>query len=205
MFMGPLEAVKPWSMKGVEGVYRFLGRAWRMIVDVDANAVRLDPRVQVVAMTFEQSKEVAKTIAKVTADFESMRFNTAISRLMEFVNFFTGQEVRPKAAMETFTLLVAPLAPHIAEELWEVLGHDQTLTYEKWPESDPALLKDEKFEIPVQVNGKLRGRIVVPAESDSTTIEGIAREDPRIAPLLQGKTIRKVVIVPGKLLNFVVG
>jgi len=205
MFMGPLEAVKPWSMKGVEGVYRFLGRAWRLIVDADADSVRLDPRVQAVEMTYEQSKEVAKTVAKVTGDFEALRFNTAISRLMEFVNFFTGQEVRPRVAMETFSLLLAPMAPHIAEELWQVLGHDQTLTYEKWPESDPALLKDEQVEIPVQVNGKLRGRIVVAADADGAQIEEIAREDPKIAPLLQGKTIRKVVIVPGKLLNFVVG
>jgi leucyl-tRNA synthetase len=134
-----------------------------------------------------------------------LRFNTAISRLMEFVNFFTGQVVRPRAAMESFSLLLAPMAPHIAEELWQVLGHDQTLTYEKWPEFDPALLKDEQVEIPVQVNGKLRARIVVAADADGTQIEGIAREDPKIAPLLQGKTIRKVVIVPGKLLNFVVG
>ncbi len=141
MFMGPLEAVKPWSMKGVEGVYRFLGRAWRMIVDADAGSVRLDPRVQAVEMTFEQSREVAKTIAKVTADFEGLRFNTAISRLMEFVNFFTGQEVRPKAAMETFALLLAPMAPHVAEELWQLLGHDQTLTYEKWPEPDPVVVE----------------------------------------------------------------
>jgi leucyl-tRNA synthetase len=204
MFMGPLEAVKPWSMKGVEGVYRFLGRAWRMIVDADADSVRLDSRVQAVEMTYEQSKEVAKTVAKVTADFESLRFNTAISRLMEFVNFFTGQELRPKVAMETFSLLLAPMAPHIAEELWQVLGHDQTLTFEKWPESDPALLKDQQVEIPVQVNGKLRARIVVAADADGAQIEGIAREDPKIAPLLQGKTVRKVVVVPGKLLNFVV-
>jgi leucyl-tRNA synthetase len=205
MFMGPLEAVKPWSMKGVEGVYRFLGRAWRMIVDADAGSVRLDARVQAVEMTFEQSREVAKTIAKVTADFESLRFNTAISRLMEFVNFFTGQEVRPKPAMETFALLLAPMAPHVAEELWQLLGHDQTLTYEKWPEPDPLLLIDDQIEIPVQVNGKLRSRIVVAADALSSRIEEIAREDPKIAPLLQGKTVRKVVVVPGKLLNFVVG
>ena len=92
-------------------------------------------------MTLEQAKVVARTVAAVTADFEALRFNTAISRLMEFVNFFTAQEVRPKTAMETFTLLLAPMAPHIAEELWQILGHEQTLTYEQWPESDPALLE----------------------------------------------------------------
>jgi leucyl-tRNA synthetase len=132
-----------------------------------------------------------------------LRFNTAISRLMEFVNFFTSQEVRPKAAMETFTLLLAPMAPHIAEELWQLLGHDQTLAYEPWPAYDPALLEDELVEIPVQVNGKLRGRIMVAAGSDAAQIEKAAREDPRIADLLAGKTVRKVVVVPGKLVNFV--
>ncbi|HEY2159433.1 MAG TPA: leucine--tRNA ligase, partial [Isosphaeraceae bacterium] len=126
MFMGPLEAVKPWSMKGVEGVYRFLGRAWRMIVDVDAEDVRLDPKVQDVPPTPEQAKVVARTIAGVTADLEAMRFNTAISKLMEFVNAFTADEVRPLSAMWTFALLLAPMAPHIAEELWQVLGHDET-------------------------------------------------------------------------------
>jgi len=123
MFMGPLEAVKPWSMKGVEGVYRFLARVWRMIVDAEADAVRLDSRVKTVDLSPEQAKVVARAIAAVTDDFEGLRFNTAISRLMEFVNFFTSQEVRPRSAMETFTLLLGPLAPHIAEEPWSLLGH----------------------------------------------------------------------------------
>ncbi len=162
MFMGPLEAVKPWSMKGVEGVYRFLGRAWRMIVDAEADEVRLDPKVQDVEPTPEQAKVVARTVAAVTDDLEAMRFNTAISRLMEFTNAFTGQDVRPRSAMETFTLLLAPMAPHVAEELWQVLGHGESLAYAPWPTFDPALLKDEEVEVPVQVNGKLRGRVVRP-------------------------------------------
>ncbi len=204
MFMGPLEAVKPWSMKGVEGVYRFLARAWRMIVDAEAPEVVPEAKVQDVPLTPEQSKVVARTVAAVTDDIEGMRFNTAISRLMEFTNFFTAQEVRPKSAMETFALLLAPMAPHLAEELWQVLGHRQSLAYEPWPGYDPALLQDEEIEIPVQVNGKLRGRVVVPADADAARIESAAREDPRIAVLLDGKTIRKVVVVPGKLVNFVV-
>src|SRR5262249_9299488 len=128
-----------------------------------------------------------------------------ISRLMEFTNFFTAQEVRPKSAMETFALLLAPMAPHLAEELWQILGHERTLAFEPWPGYDPALLKDEEIEVPVQVNGKLRGRIVVVADSDSTQIESAARQDPKIAVLLEGKTIRKVIVVPGRLVNFVVG
>ena len=133
-----------------------------------------------------------------------MRFNTAISRLMEFTNAFTGMDVRPRSAMETFALLLAPMAPHLAEELWQVLGHDETLAYEPWPTFDPALLKDDEIEIPVQINGKLRGRVVVPADADRDALEAAARADERIAALLEGKTIRKVVVVPGKLVNFVV-
>ncbi len=205
MFMGPLEAVKPWSMKGVEGVSRFLARAWRMIVDAEAEDIRLDPKVRTVDVTPEQAKVVARTVAAVTDDLEALRFNTAISRLMEFTNFFTGQELRPKAAMETFALLLAPMAPHLAEELWQILGHEQSLAYHPWPGYDPALLKDEEIEVPVQVNGKLRARVVVPADADGAAIEVAARRDERIAVLLEGKTVRKVVIVPGKLVNFVVG
>ncbi len=134
MFMGPLEAVKPWSMKGVEGVYRFLGRAWRMIVDAEADVRAARPAGQAVDLTAEQAKVVARTIAAVTDDLEGMRFNTAISRLMEFVNFFTVAGRAAQAAMETFTLLLAPLAPHMAEELWQLLGHEETLAYEPWPE-----------------------------------------------------------------------
>ena len=205
MFMGPLEAVKPWSMKGVEGVYRFLARAWRMIVDADSDEIRLDAKVRDVPSSVEQSKVVARTVASVTDDIEALRLNTAISRLMEFTNFFTAQEVRPRSAMEAFTLLLAPMAPHLAEELWQILGHAQTLAYEPWPGYDPALLKDEEIEIPVQVNGKLRARIVVPADADGPRIEAAAREDSRIAALLEGKTIRKAIVVPGKLVNFVAG
>ncbi|WP_435011709.1 leucine--tRNA ligase [Tundrisphaera lichenicola] len=204
MFMGPLEAVKPWSMKGVEGVYRFLGRAWRLVADFEADEIGLDPKIQEVELSKEQAKLVARTVAAVTDDLDAMRFNTAISRLMEFVNYFTGQEVRPKSAMETFTLLLSPMAPHLAEELWELLGHGTTLAYEPWPTFDLSLLKDDAIEIPVQINGKLKTRITVPAEASPDEIEATARSDERIIGLLEGKTIRKTVVVPGKLVNFVV-
>ncbi len=205
MFMGPLEAVKPWSMKGVEGVYRFLARAWRMIVDSEVDLVRLDPRVQDAELTLEQAKIVARTVATVTDNLDGMRFNTAISRLMEFVNYFTGQEVRPRRAMETFALVLSPMAPHLGEELWQLLGHDRSLAYEPWPDYDPALLKDDEIEVPVQVNGKLRGRVVVAADADAAQLESAARADAKIAVLLEGKTVRKVVVVPGRLVNFVLG
>jgi leucyl-tRNA synthetase len=176
-----------------------------MIVEAEAHELRLDSKVQDVPITLEQSKVMARTIAAVTGDIEALRFNTAISRLMEFTNFFTAQEVRPKSAMEAFTLLLAPMAPHIAEELWQVLGHDQTVSEQPWPGYDPALLKDDEVEIPIQINGKLRGRVVVAADADRAQIESTAREDPKIASLLDGKTVRKVVVVAGKLVNFVVG
>ncbi len=167
MFMGPLEAVKPWSMKGVEGVYRFLGRAWRMIVDFEADEVRLDPQVQDVALTTDQAKLVARTVAAVTDDLEALRFNTAISRLMEFVNAFTGQDVRPKVGDgDLHAACSRPWRRTSAEELWQVLGHTTSLAYEPWPSFDPALLKDDEIEIPVQVNGKLRGRVIVPADAE---------------------------------------
>src|SRR5262249_41094585 len=157
------------------------------------------------APTTEQAKIVAWTVAAVTDDLERLSFNTAISRLMEFTNAFTGMDVRPRSAMETFTLLLAPMAPHAAEELWQALGHADTLAYEAWPTFDPALLKDEEVEVPVQVNGKLRGRVTVASDADKAAIEAAARSDERIAALLEGKTVRKVIVVPGKLVNFVVG
>ena len=199
MFMGPLEAVKPWSMKGVEGVYPVPrpgladGRRQR-----GRREIRLDPRVKDVDLSPEQAKLVARTVASVTDDLEAMRFNTAISRLMEFVNAFTGQDVRPRSAMETFTLLLSPMAPHLAEELWEILGHDRTLAYAPWPTFDPALLKDDEIEVPVQINGKLRGRVLVPADADREAIEAAARSDEKIAALLGGKPIRKTIVVPGQ-------
>ena len=204
MFMGPLEATKPWSMKGVEGVYRFLARAWRMIVDERADEVSLAPQVRDVPLDPETAKLVARTVAGVTEDLEGMRFNTAISKLMEFVNAFTSREVRPKGAMETFTLLLAPMAPHAAEELWQALGHDQTLAYEPWPTFDADLLIDTEVEVPVQINGKVKARVVVAADATKEALEAAARGDSKIAGLLEGKAIRKVIAVPGKLVNFVV-
>ena len=204
MFMGPLEAVKPWSMKGVEGVYRFLARAWRMVVDAEADSIALDPKVKDVGLSPDQAKVVARTVAAVTDDLEAQRFNTAISRLMEFVNAFTGQEVRPKAAMETFALLLSPMAPHLAEELWEILGHRETLAYAPWPTFDPALLKDDEIEVPVQVNGKLRGRVLVPADAGREQLEAAARSDEKIVAIIDGRPIRKTIVVPGKLVNFVI-
>jgi len=204
MFMGPLEQVKPWSMSGVEGVYRFLGRVWRMITDEEAETVSLHPSVQDVPLNEDQDRVLHRTIRAVTEDIEKLSFNTAISRMMEFTNAMSPQDVRPKAAMEPFVKLLSPFAPHIAEELWEVLGHTGTLAYEPWPEFDEAKIAESEIEIPVQVNGKLRAKIRVPAEADSAAIEAAAKQNETIAGQLEGRTIVKSVVVPGRLVNFVV-
>jgi leucyl-tRNA synthetase len=204
MFMGPLEQVKPWSMSGVEGVSRFLARAWRMIVDEKADEVVLNPAVRDVPPTEEQDRLLHKTIKAVTDDIEKLSFNTAISRMMEFTNAATSWEPRPKSAMEQFTLLLAPFAPHIAEELWNVLGHEDSLARAPWPVFEASKIAEAEVEIPVQVNGKVRGKLRIPAEADRAAIQQQAESDPQVQSLLEGKTVVKVVVVPGRMVNFVV-
>jgi leucyl-tRNA synthetase len=204
MFMGPLEQVKPWQTSGVEGVYRFLNRVWRMIVDDRSEQVQLDASVQVVEPTTEQLKMLHRTIRAVTDDIDRLAFNTAISRMMEFTNFMSEQTVHPQSVLESFVLLLSPFAPHIAEELWSVLGHSQTLAYEPWPEANPALLVQDTIEIPIQVSGKLRGKIVVPAGLDAAALQAAAEADVQVRRHLEGKTVVKVICVPGRLVNFVV-
>lgn len=204
MFMGPLPATKPWSMAGVSGVRGFLDRAWRLIVEDRADDLVLSSALQDIEPTEEQARTLHKTIKQVTRDIENKDFNTAIARMMEFTNFFTKQTVRPKSVMQSFVLLLSPFAPHIAEELWQLLGNKNTLAYELWPKFDDTLTQDAEIEIPVQILGKLRGKVVVPAGSDQDTILAAAQADPRIAELLAGKTIVKSIVVPGKLVNFVV-
>ena len=145
-----------------------------------------------------------RTIQGVTHDIERMFFNTAISKMMEFTNFFLKEERRPRAAMEQLVLLLSPFAPHMAEELWQLLGHEKTLAYEPWPAFDAAAIKEAAIEVPVQVNGKLRGRVMVVADADAAATEAAARADERVAELLAGKAIVKVIAVPGRLVNFVV-
>lgn len=204
MFMGPLEATKPWSMDGVNGVRGFLDRAWRLIVDSDAETVSLNAAVSDDAQTEEQLKVLHKTIMAVTIDTSGMRFNTAVSRMMEFVNYYTKSATRPRSAMNQFVQLLSPYAPHLAEELWQILGNDDSLAYEPWPEYDEALTVDDTVEIPVQVNGKLKAKINVSADADRAALERAAREDGKIVEILAGSNIAKVVVVPGRLVNFVV-
>ncbi len=204
MFMGPLESVKPWSMEGVHGVRGFLDRVWRMILDERAETITLNAAVQDAEPTEEQNRVLHRTIQAVSEDLDQMAFNTAIARMMEFTNFFLKEDVRPKSAMERLVLLLSPFAPHLGEELWEVLGHTGTLAAEPWPEFDESLIREDTVEVPVQINGKLRSRIQVAADADRDVLEAAARGDERIVALVEGKKIIKAIVVPGRMVNFVV-
>jgi leucyl-tRNA synthetase len=207
MFMGPLESTKPWSMQGVEGISRFLNRVWRMIVDESEDSMQLNPKLapKDVSPSEEQFRVLHKTIQSVTRDMENLSFNTAISRLMEFVNYFTGQEVRPFACMESFVLLLSPMAPHISEELWNTLGHSNSLADASWPVFNPKYVQEATVEMPVQIKGKVRGRITVPVDSTEEEIKEAALGDPRVKRYLAGSSIEKVIVVPKKLINIVTG
>ncbi|MDR0391493.1 MAG: leucine--tRNA ligase [Planctomycetaceae bacterium] len=204
MFLGPLESVKPWSMDGVHGVRNFLDRVWRMIISASAENVELDAAIQDVLPTESQNRVLHKTIKHVTEDIRNMSFNTAIARMMEFTNFFLKERVRPKLAMEKFVLILSPFAPHIAEELWSILGHDKTLAFETWPTFDETLIKESTLEIPISINGKLRSKVIIAADADESELEKVALSDAKINSLIEGKTIVKKIVVRGKMVNIVI-
>ena len=199
MFMGPLEAVKPWSTRGVEGVTRFLERVWRLMVNEERY---LSSTVVETAPTLEHQRLLHQTIKKVTEDIDALRFNTAISQMMVFTNEMTKAEQRSRVLLEPFVLILAPFAPHLAEELWEVLGHQPSVSQQPWPIFDPALTVSDRLTIPIQVNGKLRTKLDVGADATREQVEGLARG--QIAEWLQGKEPKKIVYVEKKLMNFVV-
>ena len=203
MFMGPLEATKPWNTEGVNGVRSFLDRSWRMIIDESSETAELNVSIVDEEPEEEQLRVLHKTIQAISKDIEALRFNTAISRMMEFVNYFTKLSKRPRAVMEQYALLLAPFAPHIAEEIWNVLGHSESLALQPWPELDEALARDEFIEIPVQIKGKVRAKIQVSPGTSKDELEKVARADDKIAELLDGKQIHKVIVVPDRLVNFV--
>lgn len=203
MFMGPLEQSKPWSMNGVNGVRNFLDRVWRMVVDEKNDGSVLSSSVVDAPPEDAELKVLHRTIKAVSQDIEYLSFNTAIARMMEFVNHFTRLEQRPKSTIESFILLLSPFAPHIAEELWRLLGHPNSLAYEPWPAYDEQLTIDASIEIPIQINGKTRSKTVVPRGTSTADLESVAKADPRIEELLNGKTIRKTIVVPDRLVNFV--
>ncbi len=210
MFMGPLEQMKPWSMKGVEGVYRFLARVWRLaMVEDQEGHWRLSDAVAEIEPTPAQLRVLHATIKKVTDDLRTMSFNTAISQMMVCVNELTSAEKRPVSALRTLLVLLSPFAPHMAEELWEQLGkkfpgfegnaHAQT-----WPAHDESLLVENEVEVVLQINGKVRDKMVVAKDATREALESAARAHQKFAAQLAGKEIVKVVAVPGKLVNFVV-
>jgi len=207
MFMGPLEQMKPWSTTGIEGVYRFLGRVWRLVMEENQEGEWLfaPAKITEAAPSPELLRSLHAAIRKVTDDFDRLQFNTAISALMVLVNDLTKEPVRPRAAVETLLLLLSPLAPHMTEELWKQLGHIKTIAYEPWPMADPRYLVKTEVEMPVQINGKLRGLIKVAPGSAQDIVIAAAKELPALAEWTAGKTIRKVIVVPDKLINFVVG
>jgi len=238
MFMGPLEMVKPWSTKGVEGVYRFLGRVWRLFVDEQSetefeqtlttnpergtellDSIRLSAGIKDVQPNAAQLKALHACIKKVTEDLDGLRFNTAISALMVFINDAMTWEAKPVSVLRNFLILLQPFAPHLAEELWAKLHatpvlrsstatedgqHTPSLAYAAWPQFDPALLVEDTLEIPVQVNGKLRDVIRVPATASQADLEAVAKASEKVKPFLEGKTIKKVIVLPKKLVNIVV-
>jgi len=234
MFMGPLQDTKPWNTQGVEGVYRFLGRVWRLFVDEKAETdyeqastvaaggdassdeakrllelIRLSPLIRDEASTPAQLKLLHECIRKVTHDLEHLQFNTAISAMMVFINGAMTWENRPSAVLRSFLQLLAPFSPHLAEELWQRLHQHQgvsvpSLTYAPWPAFDPALLVETDMELPVQVNGKLRDVIRMPVDASAAEIEATALKAEKALPFIAGKTVKKVIVVPRKMVNVVV-
>lgn len=201
MFVGPLDAAKPWQTTGVTGVRRFLDRTWRIVCgENDA----LLPAIKDVPAPDDLLRLRHKTVAAITRDIEGLSFNTAIARLMELANALTVAAIRPREIVETFVLLLAPFSPHIAEELWSKLGHQETLAYATWPDFNPSLAQDERQEYVVQVNGKVRHRFRATAGLDATALTETAKADPHVVALLRGKTILKAIAIPGRLVNFVV-
>jgi leucyl-tRNA synthetase len=201
MFMGPLDVPKSWQMSGVAGVSRFLNRAWRIVVNDDGE---LNAQVSDAEPTPEIVRLQHKTVRSVTEDIETLRFNTAIAKLMEMSNALLSLERKPRVVVEAFVLLLSPFAPHLAEELWRVLGYQDSLAYAPWPTFDPALAQDELREYVVQVNGKLRHRVYADFGLSVVDLLATVKADPRVIELLQGKHIVKEVAVPGRLVNFVV-
>lgn len=201
MFMGPLDASIAWSENGLDGARRFLDRVWRLYINESTGelneAIKNEAGQESLIRTYHQ------TVKKVTEDFEGLRFNVGISQMMVFINECYKQDVLPKQFMEGFVKLLSPVAPHLAEELWEKLGYEGTLAYEQWPTYEEKYLVDNEIEIVVQLNGKVRAKLVIPSDATKEQMEEIALADEKVQEELAGKTVRKVIAVPGKLVNIV--
>lgn len=202
MSMGPLETSRPWATKDIVGAHRFLQRVWRLVVDEDTGELR----VVDAELAAETSRALHRTIAGVSEDYAALRNNTAAAKLIEYTNHLTKvhRDGVPKAAVEPLVLLLAPLAPHLAEELWSRLGHTTSLAHGPFPVADPAFLVDDTVEYPVQVNGKVRGRVLVAADADADAVQAAALADEKVLAFLAGAEPRKVIVVPGRMVNLVI-
>jgi leucyl-tRNA synthetase len=201
MSMGPLEASRPWATKDVVGAHRFLQRVWRLVVDEQTGT---ELAAEHEALDDETLRLLHRTIAGVSEDYAALRNNTAAAKLIEYTNHLTKNEVRARTALEPLVLMVAPLAPHLAEELWRRLGHDTSLAHGPFPVADPQYLVEETVEYPVQVNGKVRGHVTVPADANADTLETAALADDKVQAFINGATPKKVIVVAGRLVNIVI-
>ena len=199
MSMGPLEASRPWATKDVVGAHRFLQRVWRLVVDETTGHTRVSDD----SLDEETLRQLHRTIAGVSDDYVSLRNNTAAAKLIEYTNYLTKSGVTARAALEPLVLMIAPLAPHLSEELWHRLGHERSLAHGPFPDADPRYLVTDTIEYPVQVNGKVRGRIIVAADAGRDELEAAALAEEKVAAFLAGATPRKVIVVPGRLVNLV--
>jgi leucyl-tRNA synthetase len=202
MFIGPLEKAAPWSTDGIQGIHRFLQKCWRLIVDDSGD----EPSLRDLASgagSEEQARLAARTVSGVTEDIEAMRFNTAISKLMIFVRDIARDGSLPLEAAEKLVLMLSPLAPHLAEELWNRLGHAETLAYEPWPQTDEKLLEESLIKLVVQVNGKKRDEIEVSRDIEEAELERIALASDKVQSHLSGREPKKIIVVPGRLINIV--
>jgi leucyl-tRNA synthetase len=201
MSTGPLDADRPWQTRDIVGVHRFLQRLWRNLVDEETGA----SRVVEDALDDDSRKVLHRTIHIVGREFRALRLNTAIARLMELNKHLTGVvgDGCPREGADSIVLMLAPLAPHIAEELWSRSGHNTTLTYEPFPEADPALLEEVEIDMGVEIDGRRRARVTVPVTASTTEIERLAMADPRAQAHLAGRTVRRVIVVPGRVVSIV--
>jgi leucyl-tRNA synthetase len=206
MFLGPLEQMKPWSSKGMEGSVRFLARVWRLVCE-ETESGEWAPSLALYdgPPTPETVKALAKATAKVTEDLEKLQFNTAISALMVLVNHFTGLEKRPKAAVAQLARLLAPFAPHLAEEVHARLGGSGLVSVAAWPTFRTEDLEEESVELAIQVNSKLKGRITLPSKATKEEVEKLVREHPEFGGWTGGQTVQKTIVVPGRIVNLITG
>ena len=202
MSMGPLDTSRPWATKDVVGSQRFLQRLWRLAVNEDTGELATTDA----ALSEDDLKQLHRTIAGVRDDYENLRLNTVVAKLIEYVNYLTKtyRTEAPRAAVEPIAQLVSPIAPHIAEELWQRFGHDETITYQPFPTFEEKYLVDDEIEVPVQINGKVKARINVAADADQDAVFDVALADAKIAELTNGKNVVKKIYVPGRMVNLVV-